>query len=69
MDSDDEHDPKDKDEVFFEEEAKVETGKEETKVMTRSEHKKANIAPPSAGKAPCPKGRRARSLSPKSTNH
>jgi len=33
--------------------------------MTGDEHKKANIAPPPAHKAPCPKGRRARSLSPK----
>jgi len=47
--------------------AKVEVRpvKEETKVMTRSKHEKANIAPPPASKAPCPKNRRTRSLSPK----
>jgi len=39
-DSDDEYDPEDKGEVFFEK-AKVGTNKEETKAMTRSEHKKA----------------------------
>jgi len=33
--------------------------------MTGNEHKKANIAPPPASKAPYPTGRRARSLSPK----
>ena len=67
MDSDDEHDLEDK-EVFVEEKAKVGTGKEETKVMTRSKHKKADIAPPPASKAPCPTGRGARSLSPKLTS-
>jgi len=36
--------------------------------MTRSEHEKANIAPPPASKAPYPKNRRTRSLSPKSTS-
>jgi len=51
-----------------EEKAEVEPIKEETKVMTRSEHKKANIAPPPASKAPYPTGRKARSLSPKSTS-
>jgi len=51
-------------------EEKVEVGpnKEETKVMTRSEYEKANIAPPPASKAPYPKGRRTRSLSPKPTS-
>jgi len=68
LDSDDECDLEDKDEVFFEEKAKVGTSKEETKVMTRSEHKKADIAPLPASKAPYPAGRRARSLSPKSTS-
>jgi len=67
LDSDDECDPEDKGEVFFEKD-KVGTNKEETKVMTRNEHKKANIAPPPASKAPCPTGRRARSLSPKPTS-
>ena len=38
-------------------------------MMTRSEYEKANIAPPPASKAPYPKGRRARSLSPKPTGH
>jgi len=66
-DSDDECDPKDKGEVFLEKD-EVETNKEETKVMTRNEHKKANIAPPPASKAPHPTGRRARSLSPKLTS-
>mgnify|MGYP000558696312 CR=1 FL=1 len=65
--SDDECDPKDKGEVFLEKD-KVETNKEETKVMTRNEYKKANIAPPPASKAPYPTGRRARSLSPKLTS-
>ena len=69
LDSEDECDSDDKVETVVEEEAKVETNKEETKVMTRSEHEKANIAPPPASKAPHPKGRRARSLSPKSTGH
>jgi len=36
--------------------------------MTRSEHKKEDIAPPPASKAPYPTGRRACSLSPKSTS-
>jgi len=50
-----------------EEKVEVEPIKEETKVMTRSEHKRADIAPPPASKAPhYPTGRRARSLSPKS---
>ena len=51
-------------------EEKVEVGpvKEETKVMTRSKHEKANIAPPPASKAPYPKNRRTRSLSPKLTS-
>jgi len=43
--------------------------KEETKVMTRSEYEKANIAPPPASKAPYPKNRRTRYLSPKPTSH
>jgi len=49
---------------------KVEVGpiKEETKVMTRSKYKKANIAPPPASKAPYPKNRRTHSLSPKPTS-
>jgi len=51
-----------------EEKTKVENTKEETKVMTRCEHEKANIAPPTASKAPCPKGHRTRSLSPKPTS-
>ena len=63
-DSDDEYDPEDKGEVFFEK-AKVGTNKEETKVMTRSNHKKAEIVPPPASKAPYPTGCKARSLSPK----
>jgi len=67
LDSDNEHDPEDKDEVFFEK-AKVGANKEETKVMTRNEYKEANIAPPPASKAPYPTGRRARSLSPKPTS-
>jgi len=62
--SDDECDPKDKGEVFLEKD-KVKTNKEETKVMTRNEYKKANIAPPPASKAPYPTGRQAHSLSPK----
>ena len=52
--SDDECDPEDKAEVFFEKD-NVYANKEETKVMTRNEHKKANIAPPPASKAPRPK--------------
>jgi len=51
-----------------EEKVEVEPIKEETKVMTRSEHEKADIAPPPASKAPYLTGRRARSLSPKSTS-
>jgi len=51
-----------------EEKVEVEPIKEETKVMTRSEHKKADIAPPPASKAPYPTGRKACSLSPKSTS-
>jgi len=47
------------------EKVEVGTNKEETKVMTRSKHEKASIAPPTASKAPYPKGRRTRSLSPK----
>jgi len=47
---------------------KVGANKEETKVMTRDEYKKANIAPPPAYKAPYPKEHRARSLSPKLTS-
>jgi len=66
-DSDDECDPEDKSEVFFEKD-KVYANKKETKVMTRNEHKKANIAPPPASKAPYPTGRRARFLSPKPTS-
>jgi len=66
-DSDDEVDPEDKGEVFLEKD-KVGTNKEETKVMTRDECKKAGIAPPPAYKAACPEGRRARSLSPKLTS-
>ena len=42
--------------------------KEETKVMTRSEYERAKIAPPPASKAPYPKDRRSRSLSPKPTS-
>jgi len=67
-DSEDEHDLEDKEKIFSNEKAKVGTDKEETKVMTRSEHEKADIAPPPASKAPCPTGRRARSLSPKPTS-
>jgi len=63
LDSEDECDPKDKGEVFLEKD-KVGANKEETKAMTRDEHKKANIAPPPACKAPYPTGRKARSLSP-----
>jgi len=66
-DSDNECNPEDKGEVFFEKD-KVGTNKEQTKVMTRNEYKKANIAPPPASKAPYPTGRRARSLSPKHTS-
>jgi len=66
-DSDDECDPKDKGEIFLEKD-KVGANKEETKVMTRNEYKKANIAPPPVSKAPYPTGRRARSLSPKPTS-
>jgi len=51
-----------------EEKVEVEPIKEETKVMTRSEHKKADIAPPPASKAPYPTGHKARSVSPKSTS-
>jgi len=51
-----------------EEKTEVENTKEETKVMTRSEYEKANIAPPPASKAPYPKGRRTCSLSPKLTS-
>jgi len=51
-----------------EEKVGVEPIKEETEVMTRSEHKKADIAPPPASKAPYPTGRRACSLSPKLTS-
>ena len=51
-----------------EEKTEVKNTKEETKVMTRSEYEKANIAPPPASKAPYPKGRRTRSLSPKPTS-
>jgi len=47
-------------EVFFD--------KAETKVMTRSEYAKAEIAPPPASKAPYPRNRRSRSLSPKPTS-
>ena len=60
-------DSEDKDKVV-EEKVKVGTDKEETKVMTRSECKKASIAPPPASKAPYPKGRRTHSLSPKPTS-
>jgi len=66
-DGEDECDSEDKDKVFFEEKAKVGIDKEETKVMTKSEYQKANIAPPPTSKAPYPKGRRAHSLSPKPT--
>jgi len=65
--SDEEGEPEDKGEVFFEKD-KVGANKEETKVMTRDEYKKANIALPPAYKAPYPKDRRARSLSPKFTS-
>jgi len=65
LDSDGEEDPEDKGKAFFEKEAKVGVDKEETKVMTRTEHKKAGIAPPPASEAPYPTDRRARSLSPK----
>jgi len=66
-DSDGECNPEDKGEVFLEK-GEVSANKEETKVMTRDEYKKANIAPPPAYKAPYPEGRRARSLSPKLTS-
>jgi hypothetical protein len=55
-------------EAEAEEKVEVGTNKEETKVMTRSEYKKANIAPPPASKAPYPKVCKTRSLSPKPTN-
>jgi len=51
-----------------EEKVEVGTNKEETKVLTRSECEKASIAPPPASKAPYPKNRRTRSLSPKPTS-
>jgi len=51
-----------------EEKVEVEPIKEETKVMTRSEYEKANVAHPPASKAPYPKNRRSRSLSPKPTS-
>jgi len=51
-----------------EEKVEVNPIKEETKVMTRSEYEKANVAPPPASKAPYPKNRRSRSLSPKPTS-
>jgi len=66
-DSEEEGEPEDKGEVFFEKD-KVGANKEKTKAMTRDECKKANIALPPAYKAPCPKDRRARSLSPKLTS-
>jgi len=68
LDSDSECDAEDEDEVFFDKKAKVRANKEETEVMTRSKCEKASIALPPASKAPCPKGRRARSLSPKPTS-
>jgi len=58
--SDSEDEAKDPGEVFFD--------KAEAKVMTRSEYAKAEIAPPPASKAPYPKNRRSRSLSPKPTS-
>jgi len=58
--SDSEDEADDEGEVFFH--------KAETKVMTRSEHAKAEIAPPPASKAPYPRNRRSRSLSPKPTS-
>ena len=66
-DSDNKCDPEDKGEVFFEKD-KVGANKEETKVMTGNECKKANIAPPPASKAPYPAGCKAHSLSPKPTS-
>jgi len=51
------------------EKVEVEPIKEESKVTTGSEHEKANIAPPPGSKAPYPKNRRSRSLSPKPTSH
>jgi len=67
-DSDGEEDLQDKGEVHSKKKTKAGVDKEETKVMTRNEYKKAgaSIAPPPASKAPYPTGRRARSLSPKS---
>jgi len=58
--SDSEDEADDEGEVFFD--------KAETKVMTRSEHAKAEIAPPPASKAPYPRNHRSRSLSPKPTS-
>jgi len=58
--SDSEDEAEDPGEVFFD--------KTEAKVMTRSEYAKAEIAPPPASKAPYPKNRRSRSLSPKPTS-
>ena len=64
-DGDGEEDPQGKGEVHSEKKTKVGIDKEETKVMTRNEHKKAGVAPPPASKAPYPTDRRAHSLSPK----
>jgi len=59
--SDSEDEAKDPGKVFFD--------KAESKApRTRSEHAKAEIAPPPASKAPYPKNRRSRSLSPKPTS-
>jgi len=50
------------------EKVEVEPIKEESKVMTRSEYEKANIAPSPASKASYPKNCRSCSLSPKPTS-
>jgi len=47
---------------------KVRTNVEETKAMTRSECKKAGVAPPPASKAACPVNRKTRSVFPKTTS-
>jgi len=65
-DSDGEEDLQGKGEAHSKKKTKAGVDKEETKVMTRNECKKAGVAPPPASKALYPTGRRARSLSPKS---
>ena len=65
-DSDGEEDPQGKSEAHSKKKTNAGVDKEETKAMTRNEHRKAGVAPPPASKAPHPTGHRARSLSPKS---